>query len=65
MPTLLLTKVPKRYNGEKTASSTSVAEKTGYLPAENCNWIHVYHPVQVHSKWIKDLNIRPETVKIV
>jgi hypothetical protein len=29
--------VPKTYNGEKTASSTNVAGKTGYLPAENCN----------------------------
>jgi hypothetical protein len=32
---VILTKVPKIYNGEKTASSTNVAEKTGYLPAEN------------------------------
>jgi hypothetical protein len=30
-----LTKVPKTYNGEKTASSTNVAEKNGYMPAEN------------------------------
>jgi hypothetical protein len=32
-----LTKVPKTYDGEKTASSTNVAGKTGYLPAENWN----------------------------
>jgi hypothetical protein len=25
--------VPKTFNGEKIASSTNVAEKTGYLPA--------------------------------
>jgi hypothetical protein len=30
-----LTKVPKTYNGEKTASSTNGAGKSGYLPAEN------------------------------
>jgi hypothetical protein len=30
-----LTKVPKTYNGEKTAFSTNVAGKNGYLPAEN------------------------------
>jgi hypothetical protein len=30
-----LTKMPKIYNGEKIASSTNVARKTGYLPAEN------------------------------
>jgi hypothetical protein len=35
MPTLFLTKVLKTYNGRKTASSTNVAEKTGYPPAEN------------------------------
>jgi hypothetical protein len=42
MPTLFLTKMPKVYNGELTASSTNVpgkhwlfAGKSGYLPAEN------------------------------
>jgi hypothetical protein len=30
-----LTKAPKTYDGEKTASSTNVAGKTEYLPAEN------------------------------
>jgi hypothetical protein len=30
-----LIKVPKAYDGEKTASSTNVAVKTGSLPAEN------------------------------
>jgi hypothetical protein len=35
MPTLILTKAPKTYNEEKTPSSRNVAEKTGYLPAEN------------------------------
>jgi hypothetical protein len=28
-------KVPKTYNGEKAASSTNGAGKSGYLPAEN------------------------------
>jgi hypothetical protein len=31
---LTLTKVLKTYDGEKTASSTNVAGKTGYLPVE-------------------------------
>jgi hypothetical protein len=30
-----LTKTPKAYTGEKTASSTNIAGKNGYLPAEN------------------------------
>jgi hypothetical protein len=37
MPTLFLTKASKTYNGEKTASSTNGAGKSGYLPAENSN----------------------------
>jgi hypothetical protein len=35
MPILFLTKVPKTYNGEQTASSTNVSGKSGYLPEEN------------------------------
>jgi hypothetical protein len=35
MPTLFLTKLPKIYDGEKTASSANVAEKNGYLCAKN------------------------------
>jgi hypothetical protein len=34
MPTLFLTKAPKTYDGEKTASSTDVG-KSGYPPAKN------------------------------
>jgi hypothetical protein len=32
---LILTKAPKIYNGERTASSTNVAGKSGYLSAKN------------------------------
>jgi hypothetical protein len=32
---LILTKVPKTHNGEKTASSANVAGKTGYPPVQN------------------------------
>jgi hypothetical protein len=35
MSTSFLTKVSKIYDGEKTASSTNVAEKSDYVPAEN------------------------------
>jgi hypothetical protein len=35
MPTLILTKVPKTYFGEKIVFSTNIAGKSGYLPAEN------------------------------
>jgi hypothetical protein len=32
---LVFDKMPKIYNGEKTASSANVAEKSGYLSARN------------------------------
>jgi hypothetical protein len=35
MPASFLTKAPKTYCGEKTASSANVAGKSGYLPAKN------------------------------
>jgi hypothetical protein len=35
MPTSFLITAPKTYNREKTASSTNVAGKSGYLSAEN------------------------------
>jgi hypothetical protein len=35
LPTWFLTKAPKTYDGEKTASSTNVDGKTVYLHAEN------------------------------
>jgi hypothetical protein len=35
MPALFLTKGLKTWDGENTASSTNVAGKSGYLPAEN------------------------------
>jgi hypothetical protein len=59
MPTLFLTKAPKTYDGEKTASSTNVAGKSGYPDPRlsSCT--------SINSKSIKDLNIRPETLKLV
>jgi hypothetical protein len=60
---LIFDKGPKIYNGIKTASSTNITGKTGYLRAEN-NPDPCLSPCRsVNSKWIKDLNIRPETLK--
>jgi hypothetical protein len=35
MPISFLTKKLKTYDGEKIASSTNIAGKSGYLPAKN------------------------------
>jgi hypothetical protein len=65
MPTLFLTKAPKTYDGEETASSTNVVGKSGYLPAEKKLATCLLLCTIINSKWIKDLNIRPETLQLV
>jgi hypothetical protein len=58
--------VPKTYDGEKTASSTNVAGKIGYLFAKKLKLSPCLSlNTSINSKWIKDLNIRPKTLKLV
>jgi hypothetical protein len=56
----------KTYNGEKTASSTSIAGKTGYLHAKKLKLDSCLSPyISIILKWIKVLNLSPETLKLV
>jgi hypothetical protein len=57
--------VPKTYDGEKSPSLTNAAGKTGYLHAENKLVLCLSPCTRMNSRWIKDLNIRPETLKLV
>ena len=60
---LIFDKGAKIYNKEKKISLTSGAGKTGQPPVKEWKLKHFLTPnTKKNSTWIKDLNVRPETI---
>ena len=66
MVNLFITREPRIYNEEKTVSSINGAGKTGQSHAKERNYNTILQRTQqFNSKCIKDLNIKPESIKLL
>ena len=61
-----MTREQKTSSGKKTAFSTNGVGTTGLYNVEECEIDPFLSPcTKVKSKWIKELHIKPETLKLI
>ena len=66
MDTYSLIKEARIHNGEKTISLTKWCWENWSTTCKRMKLEHFLTPyTKINSKWIKDLNIRPETTKLL